>query len=460
MLAQRSGGRTTATAIVTTDLGGVMERSLRRYVAITTPAIMILALGLIAGCADSSTSPSGETITVSGVVVDEFGLVQRNAHVLIIGHAPVYADADGRFTVRGVRRPYDLATGLLFERAALVYKGLTRPDPTVVVPPSRNSPSPSYAVLTGTVTGGAASMQPANHRTSVLFESPAMHVGGTVQDDYGYLLALSWRGATSSTGALHALQWQFDPVSGRPVDYLAYGNATGVSVTYPMSGSGPAVPIAAPVTEGSLSGEVVPPAGVSVVAKTLRLGFTQSTLLGPAMRLVVDSGNANAFSYVTPDLPGATFSLTVDVSQGQATGSVVRNGFSAHATGLSVAVPPLPALISPAEGDLTVGSATKFSWTRTEGALYLLSLYYIGPQNYQPPAPNFYVFTMDSSVTIPNVGPLGTVAYQGSLYRWDVHTWAPVSSADAIAVPSWFAPRGDRVQTVSGSRTFTTLRSR
>lgn len=412
---------------------------------------------LLAACADSPSAPSG-TFTVSGVVVDEVGAAQRDAQVLIVGHAPVYADAGGRFSVRGVRAPYDLAVGLLTERAALVYTKLTRADPTIVVPPSIAFPDPYFASYSGAVTGGAGPLQPANHKAAVLFESAAANAEGLVGGSYGFALVARWRGPTTSTGTLHALQWQYDPMSGLPVDYKAYGNAPGFTINSGESSTGASVAIAAPVTEGILSGSVTTPPGVEVVAKSLRIGFATSALFPSALRLLTDSGNATAFSYVTPALPGATFSMTVDLARGQASGRVVRTGFGANISGVVIAAPVLPALVSPAEGATDVGSATQFNWTRTSGAIYLLSITYTGTQRFIPYAPNFYVFTTDTTLTLPSLSPLGMTAYRGTDYVWDVRAWAPVGSVDGIAVPSWFTPRGDAISTVSERRSFTTSR--
>lgn len=412
---------------------------------------------MLASCTDSPSAPSG-TFTVSGVVVDELGAAQRDAQVLIVGHAPVYADADGRFSIRGVRRPYDLAVGLLTERAALVYARLTRADPTIVVPPSIAFPEPHFASYSGAVTGGPGPLQPANHKAAVLFESAAAQAEGLVGNSYGFTLVARWRGPTTTTGTLHALQWQQDPISGLPVDYTAYGSAPGFTINSGETASGASVAISAPVAEGALGGSVTTPPGVEVVAKSLRVGFGTSALFSPALRLLSDSGDATAFSYVTPALPGATFSLTVDLVRGQSAGRVVRTGFGPNASGVAIDAPVLPALVSPAEGATGVGSATQFSWTPTGGAIYLLSIIYTGTQLFIPYAPNFYVFTTDTAVTLPTLSALGMTAYRGTPYVWEVRAWAPVGSVDGIAVPSWFTPRGDAISTVSERRSFTTIR--
>src|SRR5256885_12827666 len=102
--------------------------------SVSLGSLLALSAVVLMACSDSSISGPDDTITVSGTVVDEYLRPQASVGVLIEGRPVVLTDANGHFTISAVRAPYTLVTGLTSERAALIYAGLTRPDPLVVVP--------------------------------------------------------------------------------------------------------------------------------------------------------------------------------------------------------------------------------------------------------------------------------------------------------------------------------------
>jgi hypothetical protein len=189
--------------------------------------LTVLGTALLIAC-DSATGPGPDAITVSGIVVDQNLRPQAGAGVLIPGHPPVVTDAQGAFTVSGVDNPYDLATGLLSERGALVYSGLTRTDPLVVVPAGPFSRLPHQGSLSGSIRRGAGYTEPEHHQTSVFFESA--ETSGRAPASHIYSIGPRWRGPTTTTGTLHALRWGFDPAIGLPAEY-AYGARSSLALS-------------------------------------------------------------------------------------------------------------------------------------------------------------------------------------------------------------------------------------
>jgi hypothetical protein len=412
---------------------------------------------VLMACSDSSVSGPDDTITVSGTVVDEYLRPQASVGVLIVGRPLVLTEANGHFTISRVRAPYTLVTGLTSERAALIYAGLTRTDPLVVVPADPLLSPFRGAYFWGDVFGGTGLPEPANHTTSVLFESPEIRWPGSVTGGYRYTLQPQWLGPETTVGTLHALQWQFDPTSGLPVEYKGYGN-TPLTLSNGGYFEGPSVTMAAPVQAGSISGSVTVPAGFVVSTKTLRVGFETSSARPAAWRILTDSSGASSFAYVTPNLPGVTFALTARAAAGEAYAEVAKTGIAANATGIAFSIPAAPALIAPENGATSIDSRTEYRWSRITGAIYLLAVRYNGSDNYIPPPPSYYIFTADTVASIPDLSAFGLYSYRGTSHEWEVRAWAPLGSVDEIAAATWFVPQGDGTTAASAPRQFTVVR--
>ncbi|PYO34155.1 MAG: hypothetical protein DMD74_11720 [Gemmatimonadetes bacterium] len=424
--------------------------------AVSLGSLLALSGVVLMACSDASVSGPDNTITVSGTVVDEYLRPQVSVGVLIEGRPLVLTDANGHFTISAVRAPYTLVTGLTSERAALIYAGLTRTDPLVVVPPDPLLSPFRGAYVWGDVYGGTGLPEPANHRTSVLFESHETRWPGPAGVDH-YTLQPQWLGPETTVGTLHALQWQFDPTSGLPVAYKGYGN-TPLTLSNGGYSQGPPVTMAATVPAGSISGSVAVPDGFAVSARILRAGFETSSARPPAWMILTDSGGANSFTYVTPDLPGAMFSLTARAVAGQAYTEVLRTGIGANAAAITLSIPAAPVLIAPENGASGVNSRTEYRWSRMTGAVYLLAIFYSGAEIYIPPPPSYYIFTSDTIASIPDLSPFGLYSYSGTPHVWEVRAWAPFRSLDEIAAATWFVPQGDGVSAVSAPRQFTVAR--
>lgn len=407
------------------------------------------------GCGDA-TGPGPDTITVTGVVVDEYLNPQGEASVLIVGHDWMFAELDGSFTVRGVTRPYDLAVGLRNGQAgALLYVGLTRNDPLVVLPAHPLVGSQYSARLVGPLSGIGDSSDPPNHRTSLFFESAVLRWPGESFDnfnEYRYRFYPRWNGPAATTGSAHALQWQFDPLSGLPVEYTAYGR-TEVTLTDGMDErEGPDLHMEEPVHSGLISGSVNLPPGHDIQWKKMLVGFGSGR--GGEWEILTDTASSTDFDYLTPDVPDVGVSLWVRARAGGGYREIVETDVGTNASDLTLSITPAPVLLSPADGYAGVDDATHFSWTGTSDAVYLFGITYIGSGLYIPPPSSLYVLTTETSFTIPRLGQPGLRFYAGSPYVWQVFDYTPFGSVDEIAAPSWFLSPGDRSMGGSAPRQF------
>ena len=117
---------------------------------------MIVVVSLSLACSGSSNNQTPDSgpakVTVKGTVISYLKRPVAGASVLI-GAASTPTGADGSFTLNDVVTPYDVSVVVGSAKLAVVYQGLTRADPTVVLP-SPDAPNRA-ATITGTVTTGA-----------------------------------------------------------------------------------------------------------------------------------------------------------------------------------------------------------------------------------------------------------------------------------------------------------------
>ena len=331
---------------------------------------VVLGTASLVACSESS-GPTGpdNTITVQGRVVDEYLQPLPSTYVLIAGHETVTTDANGYFSVTKVSAPYDLILQIpdAGTRDLLIYHGLIRSDPLIVTPPIPFSTSFRSAYIWGSTYGGGPLPDPPDRKSSLLFDSPETQFVGSAGSG-SYSMQPQWLGPDSTDGLLHALQWQFDPASGLPTSYTGYG-ATPLRLHKGDYHEGPAVTMSAPVVAGSIAGTINVPTGLSTTRKSLLLRFRSSV---PARWVIVtDSTPTNSFTYVTPNLQGATFSLAVRATGDSGYGEILKTGIGANAADVVMNVPSPAQLKTPADGAKNVVMSTAFSWSKVSGAVYL-----------------------------------------------------------------------------------------
>jgi len=389
-------------------------------------------------------------VTVVGTVVDGARLPQGGATVLVAGRDLVTTDADGRFALKEVTKPYDVTAVTSDGRAAVTYLGLSRPDPTLLLPVASFPASlQRYGDVTGTVTGGAGFPQPGNHRAAVVFLSPeAVRQGVVSGTDGSYRLSPRWLGPSATVGSLQALQWEYDPATNLPVRYTGYGARTGATVMDGGSLFGQDLQLA-PVGTGALTGSVTLPPGAVLVGKSVSLVI--GTLSGGAAlwALFQDTVKALGFSYAAPEVPGEGIQVSALATMGEARVEAGKLLASASASGVTVTLPPVVELGQPAEGAPDVGAGTRLTWNRINRAVYVIQL---GPMT---AGPTYWIFTADTTTTIPDLTAVGAGLPAGAAYSWAVLALTPFDDLNQAAGPANVATTGDWTTSVSATRHLT-----
>lgn len=274
---------------------------------------------------------------------------------------------------------------------------------------------------------------------------------GAVSGAYN-LGTVSWFGPATTTGTIHALQWQRD-AGGLPIDYKGYGTKTGVALS--NGGAFPGQNVALTnVAEANLSGSVSVPTGYTLSQKVLSVSFSPNA----NVPVLTDSTATNNFSYVTPNIGGATMLLAATATKPAMAQVVIsyKAGLAPSATGVSLNIPAAPELGLPANAATNITPSTDFSWSAFSGGVYMV--YFNGPGS----QPGYYVVTTATTTRIPDLSSLGLALPPATSYSWSVYAFAPFASVDAAAGPEGFLaglfslPSSDRSIALTYSRTFTT----
>lgn len=364
------------------------------------------------------------TITVSGKVIDFFG--QGAAGLAVkIGSTTVTTAGDGTFSIPNVTTPYDAAVINSASKIVNVYKGLTRPDPTLTAINVIGVTPPKSATFSGNLSGGAGFPNPANHTTRVFFGSPEtlQSVSSPAGPAYG-LMSAAWFGPDSTTGNVYALQWQFDPGTGLPVDYKGYGS-TALSLSNGGSFAGVNVSLGS-IAEDTISGSVTVPTGYTLNARRVNL----KVAAGSGALLLSDSSAVSNYSYTTPRITGATVSLLAVATSGTKQSFGWKAGAATNSSGVNIALSPAPSLTVPVNNATGVTINTDFQTTGFSGGVNLFFFRHLAGSN-----PDIYVITTGTTTKIPDLSSVGLgLPTTGAVpYQWQIFGIAPFASADAAA---------------------------
>jgi hypothetical protein len=430
---------------------------------ITGGSVLALALTVLVGggCSkSSSTGPSsggiGAVVTVTGKVVGANGQAVASVPVVVPGKPSTNSDAGGNFSIANVTTPYDISVVDATNKTALVYKGLTRTDPTLISLGS--SPGTSHTgSISGKISGGEFTPnQPAADITRVAFASTETNGStNTVANGTFGAITLSWYGPTATTGSLYALQFAAD-VAGLPVasGYKGYGVRSGIAVNDGSALTNQFDTLQT-VTTSQFTGTVTAPSGYTLAAKLVYARVSSSA----AISLFTDASANTALSYFTPGIPGATLLLGAEATK--ATGGTAitwKTGLAMGATGVPVNIVTPPEVSLPVNAATGVDTTVTFSWTAMAGGVHLVVFTGTGS------TPTYYVLTAGTSATIPNMKPFGLGLPAATAYKWQIYGFGPFGSVDAAAGSAGFitaisvplAATGDVFVGLSAQRTFTT----
>jgi hypothetical protein len=436
---------------------------MRKQHFITGVSVLALALTVLIGegCSkSSSTGPSGggvgSVITVTGKVVGQNGQGVASVPVVVTGKPSTNTDASGNFSIANVTTPYDIGVVDATSKAALVYKGLTRTDPSLLFIGSTPGTSRTGTV-SGKISGGTFTPnQGASDITRVVFASPeVLRNANTAASGTFGPINLSWFGPTATTGTLYALQFTSD-AGGLPVasGYKGYGVRSGIAVNDGGTLTNQFDTLQT-VSTGQFTGTVTVPSGYTLAGKLVYVRVSQSAVIS-----LFSEGNANTnLSYYTPGISGATLLLGVAASKsGGGNGIFWKTGLATSATGVSVNFVAPPEVSLPVNAATGVDTTVTFSWTAMTGGVHLVV--FQGGAG----APSYYVLTSGTSATIPNMKTFGLGLPASTAYSWYVYGFGPFATVDDAAGSAGFitalsvpvAAAGDAYYGQSASRTFTT----
>ena len=403
-----------------------------------TTATLTISMGGLSTSAIISIDPA--IVVLSGRVMTVGGFPVANAQVNV-GSGSTTADSSGMFTLAGVTPPYDLyvssANGLLTS----VYPGLRRMDPTLMLFDSDDLPTtwigsggPLVGYAAGTVSGGAGFPESPGHEAMVAFRSPDATAAGSVNASTGsFVLQGAWWGFSSTTGAIHALQWQVG-ASDVPVAFDGYATRSGVTLTSPGTLAGQDLALS-PVTASTLTGSIGDGLSASLAARAV---FTDGGwirfLPPPSVPSFFGGPGTPSFSIPAPAVPGATIDLVARRDYvDRAYQEVHLHGLAPGASGVTAYFGGLPAPATPPWGAINVGAGTTFTWsTMPDHPVYVVSF---RPGVGAPGgSPSYDVFLIGWALTIPADIPLP----RGAPYTWRVRGSSAFSTVDEAAGPAGF----------------------
>ena len=371
-----------------------------------------------------------QSITVNGYVKDVDGEPVGGATVIIKGKAPTTTGAGGNFNVSNVTIPYEIRLILSgTQQAAVVYQGLTRPDPTLFYLGSTTNSK--TAIISGTVPAAIGKT------TMVFFISGNEAWWATANQNNGtYTINAEWKGSTNSfTGNLQVLRWTPNS-NGLPQEYDAYGLEDNVTIsaggTFPNHNF-----VQADFTnpaEQNITGSITrPSSSYSILNKNLYLNFGNAyiPIAGES-----GAGLTDNFSYTVPSITGATFQIDVNAEVSAIPTSRItlysKKGISGGSNGVIITLASAPQLNLPANNGTGIDTTTQFLWTQGSGTgISIIIMIPLGQ------GPTFYIYTGGNNTYIPNLSPQGLGLPPFQPYQWVALEFYPISSIDAAASDSF-----------------------
>lgn len=425
----------------------------------TTTTYTLTASNAAGAESDQVTVRVDDTVTVQGNVIGIDGLPASGVGVTVPAGATTTTAADGSFSITGVVQPYTITLLHPNDPLSVTYIGLSRTDPTLVVPGPPLGQSRTASIY-GTVSAGTTFPQPPDHRTHVSYGSAAVRRSVAADSASGafQMLGLTWHG-DESVGALHALQWSLDG-DGLPLAYTGHGQRP-LTLRAALVGYLSQDMALLPVTTARLSGTVRTPSGYTTTARSASVMFPEG---GHITTATETAPTDPTFSYATPAIAGAHMAVAVMAAAPSGEGSfAVRTDLQVDASGVILEVAPAPGLTSPPDGASGVDHDTTFTWSAPAGGVTVV--HFSGPSG----APSFYLLTEETTASIPDLHDLGIALPSEATYRWQAFTMASFADVDASAadddgfLSSWplnpsYRPKSDGAWAVSKQWEVTTAR--
>ncbi len=394
---------------------------------ILTICISLLMLGAIFfGCSKDEGPTASGPITVNGFVKDIYGTPVSGAAVIITGKTPTTTGAGGTFSIPNVTTPYDIALIVSSSKTAVVYKGLSRSDPKLFYLGVGATVVNNSAQISGTVPAASGKI------TRVLFVSGSNYSSTTADATTGnYSLSVYWRGTVDSlAGKIYVLRYTTN-TAGLPIDYDAYGTkALTVKNGITYSNQNFLVADLSNPAETTIGGAIIRPTDYTLNYRTLYIKFD-----GALIYLAQEYTNPvpDNFSYIVPTITGITLAVSANATKistpNNQSSSFTKMGITPGSSGVNVKLENGPRLALPLHNSTNVDTLTDFTWSQGGGEGVNLVEFLSGSST----NPTYYIFTMGSSLRIPNFSALALGLPQNTNYQWRVYRYLPVNTINNAA---------------------------
>jgi hypothetical protein len=386
-------------------------------------------------------------VSVTGRVVDLHLRALDGIEVRINGGSPRFTDANGSFSMDGVRIPYDATVRDSLRHLSIIYRQLRRPDPTLELV-GQDMRSGLWSSIEGRLSGGTGFPQPSNHYLIMGYLSPHVFADFNISD---------WAGSTgdyainvpysdpSFSGTVHALQIDLGSSDAAgPASYTGYGSRENV----PMAAAGGKVTgqdlVMTTLQTDSINGTVVAPAGLSLASKQLLLTYRGPR---PATTAIwTDHSTESPFKFRFARSSALSFGLTVD-AYGPA-GEVVytKTQLEQAASSITITLPTPVAILAPADNATGVTASSEFRWSGPTGSVYV----FLVPGR----TGVTLVVTTETSLRLSDLKLTDITLTPGHAYTWTVFAYGPFASLDEAAGPLGFESSEDHLFSFTPHRTF------
>jgi hypothetical protein len=410
-----------------------------------TTATLKASSGSLNSSATITINPA-DSITVAGTVLGENGLPADNCTVAIVGRQNAVTDSQGKFSIANVTVPYDLAVVNTSLKLAVIYQGLTRPDPYVYFWGFNPGTQRTAVSVSGTLNNShlvnTALPFPRAAPAVVTFGSPqvasAVLATGVVPAAFNFT-NLQWYGGATVTGTLSALQWDWDSNS-LPTGNWLYGSTSDVGIS---AGGTLANQVLAmtPLAPTSVTGSVNTVPNMTLRQKAVQVDFPS----GGFVPIVIHTDSTAAFSYNTPSVSSTVATLSVVAIATLATNEVsfsFRKKLATNASNVVLDLRDPPVLTNPVDLGTNIGYSDEFRWTKFAGGVQVMVVT-AGATD-----PWYAVFTMSDRTHLPQLSTFGISGMDlpaATQYQWSVFGEAPFTSIDDAAGPGLWFPSGDAV---------------
>lgn len=394
---------------------------------ILTILISTIIIGVIFfGCKKDEETIAVGPITVNGFVKDYWGQPVSGAAVVITGKTPVTTSASGTFSIPNVNTPYDISLIVSSSKTAVVYKGLSRSDPKLFYLGTGTSVVYNSATISGTVPAASGKI------TRVLFVSGSDYNYTNADPTTGtYSFSLGWIGIIDSlAGKIYVLRYTTN-LSGLPIDYDAYSTKTlTVKKGVTHNNQNFSVSDLSNPSENTISGTIIRSTDYTLSSRTLYIKFDGALLY---LAQEYTSPLPDNFSYIVPSLTGVTLAVSASASKistpNNQSSNFTKMGITPGSSGVNVKLENGPHLALPLHNSTNVDTLTDFTWSQGGGEGVNLVEFYSGSSI----NPTYYIFTMGSSLRIPNFSALALGLPANTNYQWRVYRYLPVNSIDNAA---------------------------